>query len=184
MSEITYHGLAQAVSFEECRRLTNDESKMLIRLCMSSGVPVSHFKKTTKDIFLAKILIKRIEYYGVKVEHLATPEAYVMLLSLPECDSPGAVVMWAYTLAYLAAQAGHPISLSDLCYIYATGFPTKETMERCWDAQKIADIEQRKAHRTDNLLDLNATWEPFVSTIRQLNQLNQLNQPKEGRTDG
>jgi len=80
-----------------------------------------------------QIFTKRLEAAGTEV----TLPLAMFLVSL--CDSPGKVVLWAYTVQVIKVSReieGRPVKMEDLAEVFPWGFPTEKGYEEAWEEQK------------------------------------------------
>lgn len=115
---------------------------------------VMEIDKKLENYPLYQILKKRLEVFKENF----SPNLDVGILPMAFCatisDRPGSVVMWAYTLNEIFVKTGKPVTMEALTQEFPWGFPNKDEMEKCWDAQKI----KRIPGGTDNSVDDFKTW--------------------------
>lgn len=90
-----------------------------------------------QESFLYQIAEKRSEFIGLKMGKVAI--AFLSAL----CGTPGEIVMYLYYLKSIYIE--REISMHELAKVFPYGFPTREEIEKLWDAQKVPEL--------DNLLD-------------------------------
>ena len=112
-----------------------------------------------ESTFGGKVLLKRLAAHGLDVSRIAT--SGVLVVALMHTNSPAKAVVWAYTLALMAAMEGEPITMRLLSQHFPMGFVTEGDWVNAWDAQKgwmlFADQPERKG--IDNYLDTSEPWD-------------------------
>jgi hypothetical protein len=132
--------------------LTPDSSKMLITMLMGDSTP-ERLEKLHLDmmtVFPYAVMYKRLESFRpVACKNI---DKRVLVLVSALCTSPGQAVLWAYTLAALAASKLY--TLEDWCETFPVGTPTEEAISKLWDHQKGF----KHGIEADNLLDNPDYW--------------------------
>lgn len=128
--------------------------------------PAPDLVEMIESTFENKVFVKRVEgHLGMKVDQVMSPAVRFFILSLKHTNNPARLVMWAFTIVTLAARERKRITLTELCYAFSNGFPTKEAMQKAWADQKVP-FDERHRPLSDNLLDRHDTWLGAVETIK------------------
>lgn len=110
-------------------RLLDADEAMILGLILSSPDAVSEMMKE----FPCQVMKKRLDAAKAMVDdHLWV---FVSMI----CNSPGKVVMWAYTLTLMYVRKESKLLFKDYLDQFGKGIPTDEALRRCWDTQKDAD---------------------------------------------
>lgn len=163
-TEIEYEGL---LGTSKRAPMQPDEIDALMALTLAeeqlpkNGDPTSQamMEDVAEQPFPA-ILIHRLRVFAGRWEwaDIVTPEAILMVASLHTSNSPGAAVVWAYTLLLLRVRHGEPVSLKTLADEFPIGFPTEAAHLEAWDAQKRDGI---------NGLDSGSMWKPLAQALEE-----------------
>lgn len=142
----------------DSRPMTEDETGMLVQCMMMENQNFTKGQDKEIDTGLEssmgyKIFDKRLEVAGIEV----TLPLAMFLVSL--CDSPGNVVMWAYTVNVIrvARNIEGPVTVSDFAEAFPMGIPTDEGLQKAWEEQKVND-----GSMTGNLVDNFENWAGVV----------------------
>lgn len=163
-----YNGLLIPQKHINVQCMTRGETQVMLTLITRvTPLPYEEFTEAIEGLFVPQVMIKRIAAL-VDPQQVATPEVFLMILSLGTNNTPGTAVMWAYTLMLIAAEQGKPTDMGTLCEYYPFGFHTKESIKDCWDRQKgWHDTNKETYPKVDNVLDLPDWWLPLVKTIKE-----------------
>lgn len=141
------------------RPMTPEESAMFFKMTMTpdfiatpDGIEEA-LGEQGMAIFAIAVMIKRLQ----NVKPLSNYSLNAILFVTSLCDSPGKVVMWAYTLAEETRKGG-VCNMSALVDLFPHGFPTDAGYSQIWDAQKLSR-EERGDGWNDNWLDTQAAWQ-------------------------
>jgi hypothetical protein len=168
LSKVKYRGLVDAKPAEP---MTKEESMFLLQLGFlemrkaETPQPISEGQRKIleEDSPFSAIIISRLQWAtGLPWERIVGPEALMMISSLRTSDRPGNAVMWAYTLLFLRADEGEPVTIDLLSQRFPVGFPTAEAMHAVWDQQKVFNHKDEAAVHpalSDNMLDRPPWWE-------------------------
>jgi hypothetical protein len=130
------------------RNMDDEESKIMMMLLLYKDPEINMmYDDILKASHIAKILVSRAEYAGLKMDK----KSFIMISMM--CETPGAAVMYVYYLLYKSKELGEKIiSFETLCSsIFPWGFFTEETLHFYWDEQKVKKSNTQAG--TDNLLD-------------------------------
>lgn len=83
----------------------------------------------SKD-FLWNVIQKRADLY--KLKYTIPMLVFVRFL----CTTPGTAVMWVHALLRLQQKTKEKITTTSLAVAFPVGFPTEDTLQKLWDAQK------------------------------------------------
>lgn len=125
-------------------------SSVLIRLLASKEVgSVIYSDLMEQKLFHFMVGVKRAEVWGIKVHK----DVMVMIAVL--ASGPGAVVMYLHAIYQKQLELqergeDREVDLTDMCHMFAAGFPDAQTMEQAWDVQKAP----RHNYGGDNLIDI------------------------------
>ena len=124
--------------------LANDESQILILLLLHKEELVPQMKADLANEFMYNILVKRLEFFNVKVED----DVVCALLALTRMSTPGRAALYVHTLAYLSKDK-EQYTVEDLCSDFPMGFPSDEALDNAWVAQKPQGV---------NLVDMRESY--------------------------
>lgn len=135
---------------QTCPPMNKDQTNIMLQLIFSDMDKEVEFSAENAELFgfSAKVMHERLKMSGTKV----TFPCATMAVSL--CQSVGDVVLWAYTLNRMFAKKKSIITISDLCQYFPMGFPTKEEMDKIWNAQKGYNNNVK----VDNIIDQMEVW--------------------------
>lgn len=113
--------------------MDHEQAELLTRIIINEDKLKTLITETSFDTagFIGKVFAQRLVACGVKV-HMS---AAIFALSLME--RPGDAVMWTWTLFNMQHDGDHVVTINDLVYKFPSGFPTRESYDKCWDAQKV-----------------------------------------------
>jgi hypothetical protein len=133
-------------------RMNNETSEMFIKVTLLDNYRCIPFteKEARKLGTFGMILYNRLTVGPV----IISSGVGVFCIWLAEAN-PGKVVMWAYTLNRIYNKNHRIVTMTDLAFAFADGFPTEEEQKRIWLGQKCF----RGHFESDNLLDYPETWE-------------------------
>lgn len=123
------------------RRMTEDESKLLLHLLMldmhKKGDAILKIDDDLREreVFVYLVLSKRLEGFNTISPKLEVDTA-VQIMCTMLCDTPGKAVIWAYTLNELFVKLGHEVAMDDWVNEFPDGVPMEEEYQRVWEAQK------------------------------------------------
>lgn len=180
MNSPNYRGLD---NIKPCRPLNAEEIAELTKLLMFhhekqtgdfSDTHITEFRDTLSAGAdpIAKILIGRVGFKGLKLEDIASIEM-LMFLSVAEldCDNDTAH-MWAYTLLLWSTEMEKAVDIIDFIErCYTNCFPTQMAKNKAWQAQKAGALKTTCWGETDDILiNMSSLWIPLID-----NRLTQLN---------
>jgi len=129
-------------------QMNEDASKVMavLGLMEAAGEPLPDI---FREMFAYKILDKRVEVHGLKVNDYL--KAFIAVL----CDRPGTVVLYAAALKAIQEDSAHEgeTDLLKFCAAFPSGFPVESDLHKIWDAQKVHD-----GRAPDNWLDREEAW--------------------------
>lgn len=111
--------------------LANDESQILILLLLHKEELVGRMKTDLANEFMYNVLVKRLEFFNVKVEDAVV----CALLVLTRMSTPGRAALYVHTLAHLSKDK-EQYTVEDLCSDFPMGFPSDDALDDAWVAQK------------------------------------------------
>ena len=111
--------------------MANDESQFLMVMLMHKEELVAQMKADLAHEFMYTVLVKRLEFFNVKVEDAVV----CALLALTRMSTPGRAALYVHTLTYLSKDK-EQYTLDDLCSDFPMGFPSDEALDDAWVAQK------------------------------------------------
>lgn len=100
--------------------------------------------------FPGKLLWSRLQIYGRGESKISMA---CVLVSVIQCENPGDIVMWAFTLNRLYLEQQRTVTVGDLAEAFPIGFPNAKGREEVWDAQKISNWGVELDDHNDNMLD-------------------------------
>lgn len=124
--------------------MSMDLSNMFINSLMKENAG-EQFPPAVYDSFSMKMITSRAKYLGLDINDYAA--AFLGVLT----ESPGEAVMYLSALKY--RYGASQVTVNNMAFVFALGFPSKESLHKMWDAQKISGVYGMNAG-TDNLLDL------------------------------
>ena len=136
--------------------LTREQSEMFIRMCMADDAKIaSVWSGVIADkggLFQAQILESRLASVGMA--NLIDPKVKFFCSYLS--DSPGKVVMWAFTLSLMAVRTGGKVTITSFSEpeYFGFGVPTEEYSHSQWDKQKRSSV----GFSSDNWIDSPDLW--------------------------
>ena len=152
----TYKGLLGT----QTRPMTDEESRLFFALTTaemeSDEKAINGLHSFMADSLLFKVLQKRLESVGLDKLVSKSLQMFVSAYA----DTPGQVVMWAFTLARMIEEHKRKVTLSDWTMRFPMGMPTTEASDERWDAQKGHIMKQE----CDNCLDDLDNW-PTATSI-------------------
>ncbi len=109
----------------------NDESQILMVMLIRKEELVTQIKADLANEFMYNVLVKRLEFFNVKVEDAVV----CALLVLTRMSTPGRAALYVHTLAHLSKDK-EQYTVDDLCSDFPMGFPSDEALDDAWVAQK------------------------------------------------
>lgn len=101
------------------------------------------------------ILTSRLEAFKTGFSPTLDIDVAVKIFCALLCDSPGKVVMWAYTLNELFVKQGRKVTMEDWINEFPMGVPTEEEYQAMWELQKIKGPTNGGS---DNMIDDFRNW--------------------------
>jgi hypothetical protein len=152
----SYRGLISKDT-QNLRQMTEKETTLFVTMLLAKkngteGRVNEALASQIEDHPFVKILSSRLGAVGIKLD----PKLIFFITYL--CDRPGAVVMWAFTIAKITQELGKVPEFEEVFGFdyFGMGLPTPKMLEDAWRDQK-ADGESE----TDNLLDVMDLWPRF-----------------------
>lgn len=116
----------------------------------ANGGKVDLLKKEMADQmgFPGKLLWSRLISYGEGKPVEVSVGVTIVVIS--QCQTPGLVVLWAFTLNRLGKMTGKPVDIQVLSNTFPMGFPDEKGEDEIWDAQKGVNWGE---NASENMLD-------------------------------
>jgi hypothetical protein len=150
----SYRGLIPKDT-QNLRQMTEKETTLFVTILLANGTEGRVNEALASQIEghpFVKIFSSRLEAVGIKLDQK------LIFFIIYLCDRPGAVVMWAFTIAKITQELGKIPEFEEVFGFdyFGMGLPTPKMLEDAWRDQK-ADGE----FETDNLLDIMDLWPKF-----------------------
>ena len=127
----------------KCNEMDGFKSKTLVGLML---MPKLEMREEEKP-FLVKVMEKRIEHCFT----FSTKDQRLLLFLAVVSERVGTAIMYLWYLQYWCFKNNvRELTLDIFCQkVFPYGFPSNDTIETIWDAQKV----KRDGMESDNLLD-------------------------------
>jgi len=139
----------------EPRPLTQEESERFMKmyLCKEDMEKPLGDDAEAREMFLAKILLKRIEAYKLRFK---MTNFFFLASVVTFADNPGKAMLLLRECYNHNKKYGNDLfDIDTWAHMFPDGVPTEESMSKAWDLQKC---EPGGWAETDNTLDKPDTW--------------------------
>lgn len=131
------------LNFYPCVVMDEIQSRALVTFIMEPE-KLPAFYDQAKEEFIVKMCEKRCEVLEINID-----QAVLLYITLVLAPNPAVVVMYLHAIAQKTRN--EVFTINDFCELFPNGFPTEETLNEAWDAQKVRDAKIGMGN--DNLLD-------------------------------
>lgn len=133
--------------------MSEELSQILTKLMLYPELAAKMYEDV-KNEFGVKMCEKRCEVLNVELD-----KATLIFISCVLAKSPATVVQYVHAIyqAQVVELDFRPFTLIDLCELFPDGFPTDESLQAAWDAQKIPATD-RSGMIGDNTIDIPAIF--------------------------
>jgi hypothetical protein len=141
--------------------LTIEETKIFIQLVFTEknrkgkGEDIEKLNSEAFPSDRYQILVKSIE--NGRFHFKISQEAAIFIAIMTRVI--GDVIMYMAYLQYRYAKEKKTITMQTLADTFPSGFPSKDSMEKMWDSQKV---ERDKFENSDNLLDYKECYKSIM----------------------
>lgn len=129
--------------------LMSEETSQILTKLMLYPELAGQMYEDVKNEFGVKICEKRCEVLNVKID-----KATLIFVACVLAENPAVIVQYVHAIyqAQVVELEFMPFTLVDLCELFPNGFPTEESLQAAWSAQKIP-VTDRSGVIGDNTID-------------------------------